>query len=717
MPTDDCRNHHLLGEYGPYATVAQAKATLELALSKLLGEGGGVLCIPRDAPAGFYPRNPGQTASGGPGVTIEDYRQGFERTYVPPIGTLDSAAGSVGCQIVERDLAQDLPWQGVYSTQATSSRYLGGASSYFAQLTQDAAAGTDKLHVQTHRGLFAGQTLLVTGVAGGYDLPHDTIKVKSLGLDAQGPYVVAGAPLANAHPALAFVYNKNVVNGFTLDDVSNCDNQSMSLIVNRTIYGTGDTFGISSRLGYQGNIMSGLGDEGGVGVASQIEHDLHCFWGEVESWKPATGELVYKPVIGAPQKLGTSRPLINMNPAKWIRSGKIMIIAPGYGYLRGAPSSATLVIGTSDVGWDKSVVGRFIAVDEPTERYDSGEAAPVGGALGKPVHRWWHITGIETRPDRRTNLYVESTFWYTDLKSGPQPLFRFDNYTTSASHIRELSYIIAPGAWISDVRHAVAGNTPGNGGSATAEDERRLLLAPSPSAGTRFDFAVGDPVTNPPGPHVWAPTAFRARHFDGFPGAIAGTSFLSENWGRVQMGSALFVAGTARTLADTAGQKDGEPSFDAGIYLFSCMNTALRVRGDVKNEAIDFWQVSGPHLIRWRHAAGSSTLHADPADGSFRFAGGDLNYQGRGAVQVQGISGTPTPAHNLRGVNVPVAAGLKEIAVSFPSPEADAVYGLLVDCNWITAKAVKNKTAAGFKVVFDKAVPAGGGTLDWLLVR
>ena len=26
MPTDDCRNHHLLGEYGPYATTQDAAA-------------------------------------------------------------------------------------------------------------------------------------------------------------------------------------------------------------------------------------------------------------------------------------------------------------------------------------------------------------------------------------------------------------------------------------------------------------------------------------------------------------------------------------------------------------------------------------------------------------------------------------------------------------------------------------------------------------------
>src|SRR5262245_10689204 len=129
-PVDPCRNYHLLREYGPYHTVAQAAATLELALAQLLAQGGGVLCIPRDAPAGFYPRTPGQTAHGQPGVTILDHRQGFERTYVPPIGTIDSASSGDGCRILERDLAQDLPWQGVYSTQAISSRYVGGAGSF-----------------------------------------------------------------------------------------------------------------------------------------------------------------------------------------------------------------------------------------------------------------------------------------------------------------------------------------------------------------------------------------------------------------------------------------------------------------------------------------------------------------------------------------------------------------------------------------------------------
>jgi hypothetical protein len=78
---DGCENRHSLGEFGPYASVADARATFQQALATLIADGGGVLCIPRDAPEGFFPRNLEQSDKDGPAVTVLDYRKGFARLH------------------------------------------------------------------------------------------------------------------------------------------------------------------------------------------------------------------------------------------------------------------------------------------------------------------------------------------------------------------------------------------------------------------------------------------------------------------------------------------------------------------------------------------------------------------------------------------------------------------------------------------------------------
>ena len=717
MPTyDPCVNRHSLDEYGPYKTIADALRTLDVALTRILAEGGGTLCIPLDAPAGFYPRNRVQDGVDQPGVTILDLRGGFERMYVPPIGTM-SSEGTRGSRIIERDLSRDLRWQDYFSTETIVSRYRGGASSLFDRLTQPAAKGSDRLHVTTHRGLFIGQTLLVTGKAGSYDPPHDEIQVKDLSLDANGPYLISQKPLADDHPAGAFLYNKNVINGLTVSDTSNCDNQSGSLAVDRITYGTGDSFVIAGRLRYQGNIMSGAGDEGGVGVSSQIEHDLDCFWGEVESWDPATRKLVYKPVTGAPQKLGTSRPLINMKESKHHKDGKVMVVPPNYTVL-GEANPSGLVIGTKDVNWDSSMEGRFIAINETTEYYEWNEPNGMQTATGHPVHRWWRIASVRKRPDDYWVLKVERSGIWTSLDSGPT-LFRWDNYTLADTAFKELAYVIAPGAWVSDVRHGVAGDTPGNIGQATATDARTILLAPTTLTGT-MDFAMNDPITNPPGPDPWIPTAFRARHFDSFPSMIKTSSFLSENSGKVQIGAGFLISGTARTLeAAEKNQKDGLPIFENGIEIAACTSSAIQISGEVKKDAIRILQPNDkPQPITWLHSdlTASSSLHVHPKNGNFTFAGGDLDFQKRSSLQQAGLSATTTPAKNLSAINVKVTAGALEHKVLFKQPEDNAAYGILVDCSWLTQKGVVSKTKNGFKVTFGTGAPAGA-TLDWLLVR
>lgn len=86
-PIAVCENRHLLSEFGPYDTVANAEATFQQALNALIAQGGGVLCAPMDAPSDFYPRNLEQNDQDEPAVTVLDYRKGIERVHVPPMGT------------------------------------------------------------------------------------------------------------------------------------------------------------------------------------------------------------------------------------------------------------------------------------------------------------------------------------------------------------------------------------------------------------------------------------------------------------------------------------------------------------------------------------------------------------------------------------------------------------------------------------------------------
>jgi hypothetical protein len=728
--TDSCdaeENRHVLSEFGPYDTVDKANATLQTALASITAGGGGVLCIPHDAPKDFYPRNKVEKGADQPAVTVIDFRNGIERIYAPPVGVTNSEVTAVAGRIVERDLAVNLPWQNVFSTEDIASRYLGGASSTTLRLTQPALKGSGRnFYVPTLRGLFAGQVLLVDPGSN-----QELLTIKQLGSDATGPFLVADSTLD--HAAGVLIYNKNAVNGLTISDTSNCDNQSTSLAVFRTTYGTGDTFAIGALLNYQGNIMSALGDEGGVGVAANLQHDIDCFSGEVESWTLKRGadlvrELVYKPPAVAPQKLGTSRPIINMNPKKWVTSGKVNVIAPGFDFKREpAPSpsheiSTSFIIGDADVNWDQSIVGRFIAIDDPTEFYEKGEAAALGATSAR-VYRWWHITMLEKRAsDGLWAVYIERTVFETNTATGPT-LFLFDNYSVDdATYAKnKLAYIIAPGAWVSDARDGVAGNLPGNIGAASPSDERKLLLAPSSTEGAALDFEPGDAITNPPGPDVWIPTGFRTRHFHNFPAAIQGASFLSENFGKVQVGSGLTISGPVGSLAEVAkGTKDKATSYQFGVFILASTDSAIAIRGPVKTGALDFWQPGGNvQPLRWfvNDGASASTLFADPHTGNFLFGGGDVDLQSSGIVNASGLSGGRSPAHNLRGIGVDVPAGSTTVSVAFLKAEADANYAVLLECSWLTTKSVKNKTATGFDVEFSAGPDTGGGKLDWFLIR
>jgi hypothetical protein len=245
------------------------------------------------------------------------------------------------------------------------------------------------------------------------------------------------------------------------------------------------------------------------------------------------------------------------------------------------------------------------------------------------------------------------------------------------------------------------------------------VLAPSPQAGTRFDFEPNDPIAQPLGADVWRATGVRIRHHQGYPGIIGDASFASYNTGETQVHAAVEVNAAAQGRLEEvlARQKDGRPPYEAGIVLQAATGTALVVRGPVEQAAVDLWEHDGNlKPIQWRLPSRAARLHVDPKTADFVFSGGDLDVQGQGVVRQSGVSATATPAHNLRGIGVPIPAGAKRCAVRFDRPEADAVYSVVVQGSWFTLDRVTEKRADGFDIEFSEPAPQGA-TVDWQLVR
>jgi hypothetical protein len=287
----------------------------------------------------------------------------------------------------------------------------------------------------------------------------------------------------------------------------------------------------------------------------------------------------------------------------------------------------------------------------------------------------------------------------------------------------ELSYIIAPGSWVMDVRNALGprkyhpGSTP---------QERTIRLAPFQNA--QNAFTPGDPIVQPAGPTPWTPTSYRSRNVNLFPPLMPGSCFVAENLGPTTMKAGLVVDDTSGglSLADVLQkQKDGRTPFGAGIEIQACTNYGVYIGGPVQTAAIGLGQFDGnKKLISWLSAnapnAKITSIYADPASGDFTIeTSGNINLSLKGTIQQSGLSATSVAAKNLRGIGVPVAGKSSEKLIEFPvaTPEQNASYTILTECDWLTETAVQNKTPNGFTVKFATAAPDPGGHLDWLLVR
>ena len=707
-----------LDEYGPAGTVEQAGETFAKAAAEIVAGGGGVLVIPATAAAKWLPRSPLQEEwrkpappapakswGVGPGITVVDLRSG--NSPAPPGAGGDwrdhhgeqprRTHGLLPPQVSGLQLArtlklpegQSLPHWNSNPMIKMDNTIARGSTSYRDWLQENVAKGADRrFYVPTIRGIFPGM-FLNAGDFGA--VPR--LFVKSLGFDAgrQRWYFVADTGTDVA--AGTILHNKSHVNVMRMDTYSHNENQTFDLMLWRHNYSQGDNSLVDARFSYMGDVHSTAGDENGVLFAGFVRGASNIFRGTVASWDAATAALTFADATND-HTLGSGRPVVNLNPAKWVSRGSAFIMHPG-----GAKLGWGGTIRSADADWTPDLVGRYFAVDEPDEYVPGGDT----------VRRWYLITSVDRR-DGVSSLGVQRHWWGAKNNVSVGSLYNAAHYTTDAKRPKPLRYVIAPGVNAVDVSEGL----PAAGG-------RRLLrLSPPPFAGTAADFAVGDRIEQAIGPDPFHPIPFRAWMWDLVPGIFPSSVFDIANNGRVRRHSVLSVAGGSGDLQKDRGTRaDRAAAWSRIVGLQASCRNGIVFEADVAGAAILFSQprvaAGFPQVVKWR-AAVPRSLGVGPA-GSFAITGAaPLAVAGKPVAAVAGLSGDATPAANLRGVGVGVPAGSTSLEVALSRPEASDTYAVIVRPSWIASHAVTRTDTRGFTVEFDRPAPADA-RIDWLLVR
>ena len=733
-PGDPTNGLYSLEQFGPVATAAEADAALKKAGDAIIAAGGGVLVIPRGAPAGWKPENVSQYAWRKPappapasqgwgqsaGVTLLDYRDGTVKVYVPQ---------ATGLELVRtlRMEGQGMGHWGTYPMLTLEERLTRGSASYRDWMTQDVKAGEDaRVYPRTMRGIFPGMFLNTND---GNDKLR-RIYVKALGFDKErnAPYFTTSIDIDTPVKG-TLLHNKSNTSLLHMESNSHVENQTMDVTVDRHNYSQGDNYLFFANFNYMSDVHSTAGDENGVCYAAFVHGECNVFRGQVDGRNAQAQEVKYTAAANA-HTLGSGRPLINLNPKKWVAGGSVVIVRPimssEYGrkdvtepVFEGRKYPTTLVTGeysgipelrlgglirfSKDAPVTKEVVGRYFAVDEKDE-YVPG---------GSTVRRWYLIDQFTANPDGTKQIVIIRHWWGAHPAAAPT-LYNPGNYTEDG-HVKPLRYIIAPGANVYDVSRGVKSGPENSGGAL----ERVLLLTPGPDDGAAFDFAAGDFIEQAIGPDPWNPIPFRSWVFEKVPGPFPNPMIDLLNWGDVSRYAAMTVGGGPASLTDIGQRADKRTPWEKIIEVASACENGIVFGADVAGSALLFRQPNArAQPIAWLYEDGAkkTTLSVSPQDGTVRIEGGAGTVVNGGVGGVSGLSGTAVMAKNLRGVNIPVPEGAKELAVAFPTPEPDARYAAFVELTWLTEKAVCKRAEGGFTVKF--ATPAGKGEeLSWLLVR
>ncbi|MCE9608557.1 MAG: hypothetical protein K8U03_27035 [Planctomycetia bacterium] len=672
----------------------------------------------------------------GQGVTLISHDGKSVVVQVPPLSGMH----------IQRDLrlaeGDSLPHWGTHPAITLESNLVYGAISYLDWLQAPVKKGKDqRFYLPTVRGIRPGQFLNVHG-GPGYGGGVTRALVKSIGYDAEKNlnYLVADTDLD--HVAGAILHNKSNTGLLHMLQTSNNDNQTYDVKVIRNQYAHGDTYIYYCDFNYMSNVHSAAGDENGNCYAAFIRSQDNNFRSTVESVDWAQSKLVFSNSASNVQTLGDSRPLINLNPKKHLTAGKVLIVAGrtdydlpdpkmskfnGQDYTTGLVTSPItksierkfggLIRGDQACDWTPAVVGRFFAVNEPTEKTPEGN------------FRWYLITKFIANADGTKDIEIQR-FWWGAKSAGSPTLYRTENYTWD-EHIRPLGYVIAPGTYVNDVSRALPGGDRGG--------QRTLGVAPHAGIGTKSDFEKGDAVEQAIGPDPFKPQAFRVWMWEDVPGQFPAAVMDVANNGAASRYSVISIAGGPANLDDVEKRQEQKPAWDNLIVANSAATIGLNFKADFAKAAILFQQPHHVQPIQWFYG------HSDPDDaantktgitrgvtlpattqkvasltvsresGAFEFVGGGI--QAGGAVtSVAGLSGDDKPARNLRGKNVAVANAETSVRIKFATAEADGDYAVFVEQSWLGNRAISEKGPEGFTVTFDKPAPANA-TLDWMLVR
>jgi hypothetical protein len=763
---------YLLTDFGPTGTDKDAQATLDAAADWIVKHGGGMLIVPPTVTAKLTIRNNYQkerTDQPIPLVTIVDYRNGYQMLYVPQVGEPVSQ-GWAGTTINRTlDMPQSLPHWGTQGALTINNTILRGSSSILRATLLPMTKGKDaRIYPTMIRGIFPGQFLNV----GVYTSASEYVRIKSVGYDPEKKLPYCTADLQNDHAAGAWLNNKNNVPSLSINTSHNTDTQTFDFSVTRHQYSHGDTFLISGMYLYQGDVHSGYGDENGNVINAEIEQDPDPFSGVVEAVDWKTDTLTFRDRASNVQKLGTSRPIINMNRTKWITAGAVRIVPPlewsglmianptykdsmgdfvkngidmktfAMTFTQNGTEHASLtdymsrpirslkyvyqgraypslihnwanqlggrIIGSKDCGWTPDVVGRYFAVAQEGEYVTPADAGYMAGAR-RDTYRWYLIDEFTKNPDGTCVIKIERTRFAT-VHAGAPTLYNEDNYTWDG-HDRPLKYFIAPGA----VAYDIAGgwqDAAVRGGMGIGSGTIKVVA--NAERGTALDFVPGDPIEQAIGADPYIPVAFRIREFNKVPSSWpTGAIDIHQN-GQVTTGHGFGMGGPIVNSDDIAKRKDRKPVFENGIYLNTVMGAGIRFGADMSEAALLFEQPYHAQRLKWLSEHGATELVVDPKTGEMAVTGGAVSLP---AVKgVAGISATGTAAKNLRGIAVPVPAGAKRLTVPFAEKEADAGYAVTVQPTWFTQDRLVEKTVAGFTVEFATPAPKGAA-LDWILVR
>ncbi len=692
---------YALSQFGSLATTAATESAFTNAAAQIIAAGGGLLVVPSGTPAAWVPENnsqgiwlkPGAPAPSkgwgkGPGLTVVDYRTGTLKISPPQV------TGMEVNRVLDLLPGQSLPHWDYQPMVQLNNAVLNGSNSYRDWLQEDVKAGkAQRFYVRTIRGLFPG-AFMNSGDYGSVQ----RLYLQSLGYDREKQMWFFLADTDADIKKGALIHNKNHVNTVRADTWSHNENQTFDVMVWRHNYSQGDNYLVDGRFTYMSDVHSTAGDENGVIYAAFVQSDSAIFRGMVESWNPATGELVYKPGAKA-DTLGSGRPLINLNPAKWIASGKAWVNQPG-GALLGWGGA----VKSRDPSWTADLAGRYFAVDE------AGEYVPGGDK----VRRWWPITGFSVDADGVKCLSIQRHWWGAKDGHSIGRLYQAGNYTTDDKTPRLLSYIIAPGVNVYDVSQGVSSAQVNPNGC-----PRLLKLAPAPFAGSAFDYAAGDPVEQAIGPDPFKPIPFRSWLWDAVPGIFNAPVFDIANRG-VQRHAVMTVGGGGGDLAENRTTRyDGNPPFTVMLRFLAASRQGLRFEGDTAGAALLFMQ---PHLTNGRpqviHWSGLVARQLGvESNGCLNFSpGAPLDLAGHGIADASGLAGQATRSSNLRGIHIPVAKGESRAIISFPTSQPDAAYALVIRPSWPADHAISKQTSAGFEVLFDSPAP-DGAVLDWVLVQ